>query len=220
MSEFRSNDLIENPSARCACMLVVDTSSSMSGAPINELNAGLRSLLQALHDDEVASFSVELGIVSTGSGTPREELPLTTANRIEQVAPLHASGGTPLGQAVKLALSKLEQRKEQYKRLGVPYFQPWLIVISDGEPTDAWKEAAAKAHELSLNRKLVSLPVGVQGANLAVLGEFSHRGAKALQGLKFKEFFEWLSASMSRVSSSNSTAATVALPSADPWACV
>ena len=41
------NDLFQNPSPRCACMLVLDTSGSMSGAPIHELNQGLDALAHA-----------------------------------------------------------------------------------------------------------------------------------------------------------------------------
>ena len=220
MSGLQLSDLIENPSPRCACMLVLDTSGSMDGNPIKELNEGLVSLLSALKTDEVASFSVELGIITTGSGTPRQELALTGVNQLEQLPRLGASGTTPLGGAVKLALDALEVRKQQYRSTGVPYFQPWLIIISDGSPTDEWQSVAARSHAMSGQRKLVCLPVGVSGADMSILGAFSSKGGKALAGLKFAEFFEWLSASMGRVSASNSTAAAVQLPSTDPWACV
>ena len=146
MSGLQLNDLIENPSPRCACMLVLDTSGSMDGQPIQELNAGLVSLLNALKADEVASFSVELGIVTTGNGSPREELALTGVNQLEHLPELRASGLTPLGGAVKLALDALESRKQQYRSTGVPYFQPWLIIISDGAPTDEWQTVAACAN--------------------------------------------------------------------------
>ena len=33
-------DLIENPMPRCACILALDTSGSMSGRPIQELKEG------------------------------------------------------------------------------------------------------------------------------------------------------------------------------------
>ena len=36
-----NDDLIENPSPRCACMVVLDTSGSMDGARIHQLNEGL-----------------------------------------------------------------------------------------------------------------------------------------------------------------------------------
>jgi uncharacterized protein YegL len=116
-----------------------------------------------------------------------------------------------------MALDGLEQRKQSYKSAGVPYFQPWLVLISDGEPTDTWTQAASRARIMSEGKKLVVLPIGVAGANLQKLGECSNRGAKELKGLKFREFFLWLSASMSRVSASASTAASIQLPSTASW---
>lgn len=210
------NDLIHNPSPRCACMLVLDTSGSMSGAPIQELNQGLQAFVEAVQEDEMAAYSVEVGVISAGS-TVREELSFTTANTIREVSPLVADGVTPLGAAVELALRRLEERKAAYKRAGVAYYQPWLVIISDGEPTDSWQAVAQQTSALSQQRKLVVMPVGVSQANMAILGQFSSRPAKQLAGLKFREFFEWLSASMSRVSASNSTSSAVALPKTDSW---
>lgn len=213
------NDLIRNPSSRCACMLVLDTSGSMSGAPIQELNQGLQAFVEAVQEDEMSAYSVEVGVISAG-GTVREELSFTTANTIREVSPLVADGITPLGAAVELALRRLEERKATYKRAGVAYYQPWLVIISDGEPTDSWQAVAQQTSALSQQRKLVVMPVGVSQANMAILGQFSSRPAKHLAGLKFREFFEWLSASMSRVSASNSTSSAVALPATDSWAAV
>lgn len=210
------SDLISNPSPRCPCELVLDTSGSMDGAFIRELNAGVQAFIEAIKDDEMASFSVELGVITAG-GRVREELPLTTACNIQDFSPLSATGNTPLGEAVELALQRLEDRKAEYKRAGVAYYQPWLVIISDGEPTDSWQAAAQKAMSLSQSKRLVVLPIGVDGADMGILSQFSHRGAKALGGLKFRELFEWLSASMARVSASNSTSAAVALPKTDSW---
>ena len=213
------NDLINNPSTRCACMLVLDTSGSMEGAPIAQLNAGLRQFMQDVQEDDLAAYSVELGIVTAG-GSVQEVLPFTTAESIGILAPLKASGATPLGEAVSFALQRMEERKSQYKRNGVAYYQPWLVIMSDGSPTDAWQYAAAQAQALAANKKLVCLALGVEGANMTVLGAFSNRPALQLNGLKFREFFKWLSASMSRVSASNSTTAGVSLPSTDSWSSI
>jgi uncharacterized protein YegL len=214
-----TNDLIENPSPRCPCMVVLDTSASMSGEPIQQLNAGFQHFLQALNNDEVASCSVEVAVITAG-GRVNEQLPFTVAMDIDRCDSFNANGMTPLGGAVDLALKKLEERKAQYRRAGVAYFQPWLVIISDGAPNDHWQAAAANAKQLSSDRKLVSLVVGVEGAEMNTLGEFSNRPAVKLDGLKFGEFFEWLSASMSRVSNSASTTASVDLPAMDGWASI
>lgn len=215
MTDF-SSDLIDNPSTRCACMLVLDTSGSMSGTAINELNKGVAHFIEAVQQDEVASCSVEVGIISAG-GNVRIELPFTTAMNIDGIPTLNATGSTPLGQATTLALQCLDERKYEYQQAGVAYYQPWLVIISDGEPTDEYQNIAQQVKNLSEQRKLVVLPLAVAGANLNKLSEFSSRGAKKLDGLKFSEFFEWLSASMSRVSASASTSAGVQLPSTDSW---
>ncbi len=69
-------------------------------------------------------------------------------------------------------------------------------------------------------RKLVSLPIGVSGADLGVLGQFSNKPAIPLKGLEFRAFFLWLSASMARVSASTSSDASVQLPPIDSWASI
>ncbi len=37
---FATSDFASNPEPRCPCILLLDVSGSMSGRPINELNAG------------------------------------------------------------------------------------------------------------------------------------------------------------------------------------
>lgn len=211
-----SDDLIDNPSPRCACMVIVDTSSSMGGDPIRELNSGIQHFIASVQEDEVAAYSVEVGIITAGARVS-EALPFTTANCINAITEFTASGTTPLGQATELALKRLEERKNNYKKSGVAYYQPWLVIISDGAPTDHYETIAQRTKSLSEQRKLVVLPIGVAGANLDILSKFSSRGAKKLDGLKFNEFFEWLSASMSRVSASASTSSSVNLPSTNGW---
>lgn len=211
-----SNDLIDNPSPRCACMVILDTSGSMDGDAIRELNSGIGHFIASVQQDEVAAYSVEIAVITAGAKIT-EILPFTTANNIDGITEFSAYGCTPLGQATELALKRLEQRKKEYKRSGIAYYQPWLVIISDGAPTDTYSAAAQQAKALSEQRKLVVLPIGVDGADLNILGQFSSRGAKKLQGLKFNEFFEWLSASMSQVSASASTSSSVKLPTTDGW---
>jgi uncharacterized protein YegL len=209
-------DLIENPVPRCACLLALDVSGSMDGSPIAELNDGVQRFIREVQEDEFASQSIELGIVSFG-GQVQISLPITPAHLISGVQPFSASGNTPMGGAVEHALKALAERKEEYQRTGTSYYQPWLVLMSDGAPTDAWQQAALQSRTLAEQRKLVVLPVGVgDSADLAILGQFSNRAAKPLAGMRFREFFQWLSASMSRVS--QSTPGTgVKLPPSSGW---
>ena len=215
MTESR-NDLIDNPSPRCPVALVLDTSGSMFGEPINQLNAGIQIFIDEVKRDDLARWSVDLAVYTVGGSADCIQ-DFIGIEQIAGVAPLGASGRTPLGAATKMALNDLEGRKRAYRNAGVPYYQPWLVLISDGAPTDSWQESARRASDLSAQRKLVSLPIGVNGADLGTLSCFSTKQAVALDGLKFRELFEWLSASMARVSASTSSDASVQLPSIDNW---
>ncbi len=209
------NDLIENPTPRCACALVLDTSSSMDGEPIRELNAALAQFIGELKADDFASYAIELCVITFGSEI-REQLPFTPAYQVEVNPQLTAGGATPMGEAVGRAVRMLGERKEEYRRQGVSYYQPWLVLMSDGAPTDDWHQAAEQLRGLAESKKVVSLPVGIGGADLRVLGEFSNRPARPLAGLKFREFFVWLSQSMARVSQSTPGTA-VKLPATSGW---
>ncbi len=213
------NDLIDNPTPRCPVALVLDTSASMSGQPIDQLNAGIQLFLDEVKRDDLARWSVDLAVYTAGGSVDCIQ-PFIGVEQIAGFVPLDASGGTPLGQATRMALDDLEARKRAYSDTGVPYYQPWLVMISDGAPGDTWEDAAQRAKALSAQRKLVSLPIGVQGADLEVLSQFSSKPAVALDGLKFRELFQWLSASMARVSASTSSDASVQLSSMDSWGSV
>lgn len=210
-----SNDLIENPTPRCACVLVLDTSSSMNGEPIRELNAALAQFIDELKADDFASYAIELCVITFGSEI-REQLPFTPAYQVDVNPKLTANGATPMGEAVRRAVRMLGDRKGEYKRQGVSYYQPWLVLMSDGAPTDDWHQAAEQLRGLAESKKVVSLPVGIGDADLRVLGEFSNRPAKPLAGLKFREFFVWLSQSMARVSQSTPGTA-IKLPGTSGW---
>src|SRR5262245_41936413 len=131
---IRRDELVTNPTARIPVCLCLDTSESMEGEPIAELNEGVRAFLDAIKSDEIARYAAEIAIVTFGDqasklldfgGIERQEMPR-----------LYASGLTPLGAGVSLALDLLESRKREYKSAGIDYYQPWLVLMTDGMPTD------------------------------------------------------------------------------------
>ena len=202
---------------RTACVLVLDTSISMDGRPIGELNAGLRGLQAALQADELARRRVEVAVVTFG-GAVRVVQDFVSAEQF--VAPtLEASGDTPLGAAVERALDRVGLRKHVYQEHGVPYTRPWVFLMTDGAPTDAWEGAAARVQRASAAKQVALFAVGVQGADLGTLARFAvaERPPLALAGLKFRELFVWLSRSLGQVSNSG-VGQQAALPSPGTWA--
>ena len=63
---FTDVEFVESPEQRCPVILLLDTSSSMNGAPIAELNEGLIALRQELLNEAMASRRVELAMVTFG----------------------------------------------------------------------------------------------------------------------------------------------------------
>mgnify|MGYP001563056648 CR=1 FL=1 len=199
---IRSDELVSNPTARVPVCLCLDTSGSMDGDPISELNAGVALFFDALRSDEVAQYAAEIAVVTFGGAVQRLLEFGSVAN--QRIPPLAADGQTPMGEGVITALELLEARKRQYSNAGIDYFQPWLVLMTDGQPTDSIDDAVTRTTALVTNRKLTIFPIGIGAkADMSKLAEFSpNRSPLRLQGLKFKEFFEWLSRSVSRVSQS------------------
>ena len=106
-----------------------------------------------------------------------------------------------------MALDLLETRKKDYRNAGVDYYQPWLVLMTDGGPNgaeDELRRAISRTVEAVNNKKLTIFPIGIgPEADMRVLAQFSpNRSPLKLQGLKFREFFAWLSQSVSRTSQS------------------
>jgi uncharacterized protein YegL len=189
----------ENPSDRVACLLLVDTSGSMRGEPIRQLNEGVRFFREDLMADTKARISVDVAVVGFGPVQVLQDF--ATADQFTPPV-LPADGDTPIGAAIMRALDMVDQRKAAYKASGIHYHRPWIFLITDGGPTDAWQAAAAAVKAQEESRKVMFFAVGVEGANFDILKQIAVREPVKLQGLKFRELFQWLSSSMKKVSQS------------------
>ncbi|MDR0525692.1 MAG: VWA domain-containing protein [Spirochaetaceae bacterium] len=201
---FGKSDFANNPTARLPVCLCLDTSGSMSGDPIRELNSGISTLYEVIERNIKTKLSAEISIVTFGGQAQIVE-DFETLDQRPEPPELYADGLTPMGEAVNLALDILEERKRMYKDAGIDYFQPWLVLITDGQPEghnpEELERAIKRTCSLITEKKLTLFPIGVEGANLDVLSRFSpNRPPLKLQGLKFDEFFEWLGKSIERTS--------------------
>jgi uncharacterized protein YegL len=193
-----------NPEPRCPCVLLLDTSGSMQGERINQLNAGLSTFQASLATDDLALLRVEVAIITFGPLRLTQDF--VSAGQF--TAPLlTANGDTPLGGAVNLALDKLEERKQVYRNSGLSYYRPWIFLVTDGQPTDGsqWQSAAERLKEAESKKKVAFFAVGVEGADLNTLAQLSLRQPLHLKELNFRDMFVWLSTSLTNVSHSTTT---------------
>lgn len=193
---------LENSSARLPCCVVADTSGSMSGTPINELNAGLKQLGDFVREDALAARSAEICVVSAGE-------PLVVAVPFTPAAHFHppmlqADGGTPLAEAIVLAITATEERIRRYNHFDFDWYRPWVLVISDGmaNQSSAIPVAIREVRRVENARLMSIFAVGTNRDAVLRLNKFSVRPAEELDGFDFSKLFRWLSEHIIRVSHS------------------
>lgn len=219
-------DYSGNPNQRTPCVLVLDTSGSMQATTstgksrIAELNEGIIALERSLKEDTTALVRVQLAIVSVGGPQDDADMMMDWTDATHfQSFPLTADGSTPLGRGLRIGLQLVEQAKQNLKASGVSYTRPWMMVITDGEPTDSgeeWSVAISECKAAEAAKKVEIFAIGVEGANVSKMSEFTSKPPLMLGGMKFKELFVWLSASLSAASRSR-PGEKLELPSTDPW---
>lgn len=211
MDSEKLEDIVDIPYPQhphCATVLVLDTSASMAGNKIAELNEGLKILDDELKNDDLAMKRIDLAVISFGKGVELVR-PFATISEFEPPE-LVAGGYTPMGEAILEAVRLVEERKNEYRTIGTDYYRPWIFLITDGQPTDMrrgdgrWHEVIDAVHTGEKERKFLFWALGVDQANMTLLKEISPPGRTPLmlQEAKWADMFLWLSKSLSQISDS------------------
>lgn len=184
----------------------------MEGEPIEHLNSGVRQFFDELNKNELAQHSVEVAIVTFG-GEPKVALDFKTAANVN-VPKFVASGATPMGPAVDLALKTLSRRLIDYENNGVSRYRPLVVLMADGQPTDvegradnSWKSAAlklrtgaSKPHRDPTGIQVCCVAIG-EKADVDVLSEFCSPAVPPIRIKpgEFGKLFGWFSVYIGRV---------------------
>ena len=194
--KLHDSELANNPNTRIPICIALDVSGSMDGKKIDELNRGVNIFLKTIFEDEITRYSADIAILTFG-GTVEKVLDFGAVEDIK-LPKFLARGGTPMGEAVLEALDMLEDRKKQYQKNAVTYWQPWLVLMTDGAATDGEHTlpnkvamAAEKTCDLVKNKKLTLFSIIIEPGTSDELEKFCGKLAP-LDGVKFEEFFVWL----------------------------
>jgi uncharacterized protein YegL len=176
-------------------IILADTSGSMEGEKIQALNAALRESFAELGSSVDPRGEVHVAVYAFDT-TVREVLPLTPASNA--VAPeLHASGKTAMG----AAFAVLRQLLEDPDRIPRRAYNPTLVLISDGKPTDEWREPLDSLLQSQRGGRAVRLAMGIGAdADKTVLQKFiDHEQIPVMHGHEagaIQQFFRWVTFSV------------------------
>lgn len=234
-----------NYEQKCLCVLVLDVSGSMNEivddsnvvstgrtiyvdgkqynvvtggvSKLDGLNEGLQSFYREIANDDTTSQRLELAVITFNDEVNVIDGPCLVENSCLPV--LEADGETAMVEAVYEAIALVNARKNWYKTTNQPYYRPWIILMTDGEPNHNQNVAglAQQIKEDTAAKKYEFLPIGVDNANMSVLQQLAgERPAMKLKGTNFGSFFKWLSASMGTVVNTEE-GQTVDLTSGADW---
>ena len=202
-------EFMSNREERCAVVLALDTSASMSGLPIQRLDAALRKFQADLLAQPMVASKVDVGVVMFSNVVRWEDFVNAT---VFQPPPLEPRGGTILSFALQVALDMVAKRKDAYRLNGVSYHRPWIVLITDGYPEHDTEEAidsmGARLRDAEDLKHCSLFTITCGDANDDHTNRFlrdrlapPNRPPKKTDDANFDELFNWLTNSMVAVQS-------------------
>ncbi|MFN5640810.1 MAG: vWA domain-containing protein [Sphingobacteriales bacterium] len=199
-----------NKDQKCPVVLVLDTSGSMSGNPIDELNKALVKLKEDILSDPILTQRLEVGIVCFDDDA-RVERPIDLITVDTNMPSLDVGGVTNVVSGINKAIEIVEERKQFYKTNGEQYYRPFIVLFTDGAPTNTADEIEMldqQIQQMADNKKFVFMPFGVEGADFQLLAKLAVQSTderlknqakawKLKDVTKFAEVFAFVSSSIS-----------------------
>lgn len=119
---------------RLPVYLLLDTSGSMYGEPIEAVKNGVQTLISTLRGDPYALETAYISIITFNS-TAQQVTPLTELSAFQQPQ-IEASGCTALGEALTLLSQKVDTEIVKTTQEVKGDWKPLVFLMTDGEPTD------------------------------------------------------------------------------------
>ena len=180
---------------RLPVYLLLDTSGSMFGEPIEAVKNGVQVLVSTLRSDPYALETAYLSVITFNS-TAQQITPLTELSAFQQPN-FEASGCTALGEALELLANKVDSEVVKTTTEVKGDWKPLVFLMTDGEPTDDLNKGLAEFKKRKFGM-VVACAAG-QGANTDILKKITECVVQldTADGATIKAFFKWVSASVS-----------------------
>lgn len=189
---------------RLPVYLLLDTSGSMSGEPIESVRSGLQLLVTALRQDPYALETAHLSVITFNSSA-QQIVPLTELTAF-QAPDLNVSGTTALGEALTLLADCITREVTKGSAEQKGDWKPAVFILTDGGATDDLNKGIAALKTVSTST-IVACAAG-QHASPDELRKITEAVVTldTADASTLKAFFQWVSASISTTSAKIETA--------------
>lgn len=203
---------------RLPVYLLLDTSGSMRGEPIEAVNTGVRAMISALRQDPHALETVHLSIITFDSEA-RVIMPLTPLDEL-QVPEITTpqSGPTHLGQALEALGGRLSSEIRRSTQESKGDWAPFLFIMTDGKPSDVqlFAQQCVVIRSLSF-ASIVGCVAGPKARREDLEPLCDHVvSLDTMDSQSFASFFKWVTSAITSGSRSMGATASLALPPPPP----
>ena len=182
---------------RLPVYLLLCTSDSMKGEPIEAVNNGVQMLVSALQAEPQALETAYMSII-TFADVAIELVSLTSI--IDFPIPhLTAGGGGALGAALELLCDRIDSDLRLPSHQSKGDWKPMAFIMIDGLPTDNWQKGVAEVRKRSIN--VIACATGLE-APINILREITDNVVelKSASASDITKFFKWQTVSVTQQS--------------------